>query len=141
MRRCVPRTRSSLPRRTPSLPRPARPAKPRRKAPMAEIDRWLRRMLELKGSDLHLRAAAPPMWRIHGHLAPVPDEPVVDDARLARILHEIAGEDRWQRYQEAHDIDFAYALGDEARFRVNYLYQARGCGCVLRHIPAKVLSL
>jgi twitching motility protein PilT len=108
---------------------------------MPEIDPWLRRMLELNGSDLHLRAGAPPMWRIHGHLAPIPNEAVIDDNRLGRIMRELLPADRWQQYEEALDLDFAYALGDEARFRVNYFHQLRGYGCVLRHIPARVLSL
>jgi twitching motility protein PilT len=108
---------------------------------MAEIDRWLRRMMELKGSDLHLRAGAPPMWRIHGHLAPIPDEPVLDQKRLTGLMREIARPDQWQRYEKKLDLDFAYPMGDEARFRVNYLGQLHGYGCVLRHIPAKVLTL
>src|SRR5258708_21167117 len=32
-------------------------------------------------------------------------------------------------------------MGEEARFRVNYLGELHGYGCVLRHIPAKVLTL
>jgi twitching motility protein PilT len=108
---------------------------------MAEIDRWLRRMMELKGSDLHLRSDAPPFWRIHGHLVPIPDEPVLDQNRLSQLMREIAPEDRWERFLGAKDFDFAYAMGDEARFRVNYLYQLHGLGCVLRHIPAKVQTL
>jgi twitching motility protein PilT len=108
---------------------------------MAEIDPWLRRMLELKGSDLHLRAGSPPMWRIHGHLAPIPDEPVLDQEQLTRIMRELPSEERWQRFEKTHDLDFAYPMGDEARFRVNYFCQVRGYGCVLRQIPARVLTL
>jgi twitching motility protein PilT len=108
---------------------------------MADIDPWLRKMLTLKGSDLHLRAGAPPMWRIHGHLEPIPEEPVLDQGRLERMMREIIQEERWQRFEETLDHDWAYALGDEARFRVNYLRQWNGYGCVLRHIPARVLTL
>jgi twitching motility protein PilT len=108
---------------------------------MAEIDHWLRNMLELKGSDLHLRAGAPPMWRIHGHLGPIPEEPVIDQERMARLMHEIIPAERWQRFQKTFDHDWAYAIGDEARFRVNYFQHNHGYGCVLRHIPAKVLTL
>src|SRR5437867_420934 len=108
---------------------------------MAEIDHWLRRMLELKGSDLHLRAGAPPMWRIHGHLAPIAGEKTLDQASLGSLMQEIIREDRWVKYTENLDHDFAYAMGDEARFRVNFLNQFHGYGCVLRHIPARVLTL
>jgi twitching motility protein PilT len=108
---------------------------------MAEVDPWLRRMLELKGSDLHLRAGAPPMWRIHGHLGPIEGEPKIDQERMGRLMQELLPPHRWERFTKTLDMDFAYALGDEARFRVNYFHQLRGHGCVLRHIPAKVLTL
>jgi twitching motility protein PilT len=108
---------------------------------MPEIDQWLRRMLELKGSDLHLRAGSPPRWRIHGHLAPIPGEAVLEDDRLGQLMSELLPADRWQRFRNRLDLDFAYALGGEARFRVNYFHQFRGYGCVLRHIPARVLTL
>lgn len=108
---------------------------------MAEIDRWLRRMVELKGSDLHLRAGSPPMWRLHGHLAPIPQEPVLTQEALGKLMREIASPEQWERYRERLDYDFAYAMGTEARFRVNYMFQREGYGCVLRHIPAKVLTL
>jgi twitching motility protein PilT len=108
---------------------------------MASVDPWLRRMLELKGSDLHLRAGSPPMWRIHGHLGPIAGESVIDHARLSALMCEIAPPDRWEKFEKINDMDFAYALGTEARFRVNYFRQLRGYGCVLRQIPAKVLTL
>src|SRR6185436_9272950 len=98
---------------------------------MAEIDAWLRPMLELKGSDLHLRAGYPPMWRIHGHLAPIPNEPALSNERLGGLMQEIIREDRWVKFEENLDHDFAYAMGDEARFRVNYMRTFRGYGCVL----------
>jgi twitching motility protein PilT len=98
-------------------------------------------MLQMEGSDLHLRAGSPPMWRIHGHLAPIPEEPTLDQEQLASLMQEIAPPDRWARFLRIHDMDFAYALGEEARFRVNYFKQIRGFGCVLRHIPAIVRTL
>jgi twitching motility protein PilT len=108
---------------------------------MAEIDRWLGQMLDNKASDLHLRAGAPPMWRIHGEVSAIPGEGVLESNRLGKIMREISGDVRWRRFLQKLDLDFAYALGDDARFRVNYLHQNLGYGCVLRQIPAKVLTL
>src|SRR5262245_19637840 len=108
---------------------------------MAEIDGWLKRMLANESSDLHLRAGCPPMWRIHGQMSVIPGEPVIDQNRLGKIMQEIAGKIRWKRYRERLNLDFAYALGEDARFRVNYFTQLTGFGCVLRQIPAKVLTL
>src|SRR5262245_31705663 len=132
------KTRSNSPRT--SRKRQRARQKPRRRT-MAEIDKWLRKMLENKSSDLHLRTGDPPMWRIHGKMGAIPGEPVLDNHRLGGILREITTSDRWQRFEEKLDLDFAYALGEEARFRVNYLNQIHGYGCVLRQIPARVQSL
>jgi twitching motility protein PilT len=57
------------------------------------------------------------------------------------MMHEICPAHGWERFQKHFDFDFAYALADEARFRVNYFRQIHGFGCVLRWIPAKVLTL
>ncbi len=108
---------------------------------MPEIDKWLHPMLERIGSDLHLRAGSPPMWRIHGHLGPIDGEAVIEQERMARLMSEICSEHGWARFQKTLDYDFAYAMGEAARFRVNFFSQNHGYGCVLRHIPAKVLSL
>jgi twitching motility protein PilT len=60
---------------------------------------------------------------------------------MRELLGEIAGEERWERFENGGDLDFAYAMGDEARFRANYLRQFTGYGAVFRIIPSKVLSL
>jgi twitching motility protein PilT len=108
---------------------------------MPEIDRWLRPMIERKGSDLHLRAGSPPMWRLHGHLGPIGKEPALEQERLTKVMRELVTEENWKKFEQRLDYDFAYAMGEEARFRVNYMGQLHGYGCVLRHIPAKVLTL
>jgi twitching motility protein PilT len=39
------------------------------------------------------------------------------------------------------DLDFAYEMNEDSRFRCNYLKQTSGLGCVFRLIPTKILSL
>ena len=50
------------------------------------------------------------------------DEPVLTQEMMGSILAEASGENRWERFKEKRDIDFAYSLGEKARFRVNYLH-------------------
>ena len=38
---------------------------------MFDIDAALRHLVEVGGSDLHLKAAAPPTIRVHGELSPI----------------------------------------------------------------------
>ena len=108
---------------------------------MAHIDKWLQQLLDKEGSDLHLRSGLKPMMRVHGVMIELEDEPVLTQEMMGSILAEASGERRWERFKEKRDIDFAYSLGEKARFRVNYLQQIDGHGAVLRLIPFNVLSL
>ncbi len=108
---------------------------------MAEIDALFREMTAKGGSDLHLEQGQRPKVRVNGDLEVLEASPELTEEHLRRMLGEIAGRDRWERFEGCGDLDFAYALGDEARFRANYLRQHSGFGAVFRVIPSKVLTL
>jgi len=44
-------------------------------------------------------------------------------------------------FDETHDVDFSFELGDIARFRVNVFLQRKGEAAVFRTIPSKVLTM
>ncbi len=104
------------------------------------IDDFLKRMLAVKGSDLHLGINLPPKIRVHGALQPL-EEQIITAPRMEQILHEICEERRWERFMKNHDLDFAHEIPEIARFRCNYLYNYNGMGAVLRQIPSKILTL
>lgn len=108
---------------------------------MAEIDRYFEAMLEMGASDLHLLQGQPPKVREHGHIACIPGFSVLDEALIQRLLEEICPKERWRRYLETGDMDFAYAMGQDARFRANYYNQYSGMAAVFRIIPTKILTL
>ncbi|RMG14757.1 MAG: type IV pilus twitching motility protein PilT [Planctomycetota bacterium] len=108
---------------------------------MARIDRLFLTLLEHDGSDLHLLEGQPPKLREHGHIVPMEGEaPLTHDA-LEALLAEICPPDRWESFLHLGDMDFAYALGDRARFRANYFRHQFGYGAVFRVVPSKILSL
>jgi twitching motility protein PilT len=107
---------------------------------MARIDAMFREMTAMGGSDLHLEEGRKPKVRVNGDLVDLAS-PALDGDQLRELLGEIAGEERWNRFENGGDLDFAYAMGEEARFRANYLKQFSGFGAVFRIIPSKVLSL
>ncbi len=57
------------------------------------------------------------------------------------MMSEICGPERWQRFNEIGDLDFAYEMDEHSRFRCNFLKQTHGYGCVFRLIPTKIMSL
>ncbi len=107
---------------------------------MPLIDALFDRLLELKGSDLHLGVDAPPMGRVRGELTPL-RERELSRRELEEMLFEITNDDQHKIIAEQWDLDFAYQYGTKARFRANYFYKQTGLAAVFRTIPSTILSL
>jgi twitching motility protein PilT len=107
---------------------------------LARINELFRYLKEKNGSDLHLLATQPPRVRIHGKLKDVDGWDVISNEGLKELLREICSGEQWQEFETRGDLDFAWALPGEARFRVNFLSQHNGVGAVFRIIPEKILT-
>ncbi|MBX6364115.1 MAG: type IV pilus twitching motility protein PilT [Gemmatimonadetes bacterium] len=106
---------------------------------MAQIDQFLRLMVQQKGSDLHLTCGSPPILRLHGELTRIKFRELSPQDMQA-LFYEIMTPEQRAEFEAKHDLDFAYEIPDVARFRVNLFRQRKGIGAVLRTIPSKVLS-
>ena len=107
---------------------------------MAYIDHFFQVLIESGGSDLHLAQGESPKIRRHGEILPIRDEPLTPE-EISFMLSEICSAARWQRFEELGDLDFAYEMDEENRFRVNYLKQVHGYGAVFRLIPTRIKTL
>ncbi len=107
---------------------------------MAIIDDYFRKLIELGGSDLHLAQGQPPKVRVHGSIKPITNE-ILNESYMENMMREICEPRAWERYKEKGDLDFAYEMDDDSRFRCNYLRQISGYGAVFRIIPTKIASL
>jgi twitching motility protein PilT len=107
---------------------------------MPYIDHFFQVLIEAGGSDLHLAQGQPPKIRRHGEILPIRDEPLTPE-EISFMLSEICSAARWQRFEELGDLDFAYEMDEENRFRVNYLKQVHGYGAVFRIIPTRIRTL
>jgi twitching motility protein PilT len=105
------------------------------------IHDYLRLTVDQKASDLHLIAGARPRIRSRGHLEVIEGSGELSDADVLALLEEVVPPENWEIYRRTGDTDFALAIPGIARFRVNYLRQARGAGAVFRVIPENVQSL
>lgn len=106
---------------------------------MAAIHQLFDDMLSNKASDLHLSVGYQPMIRSKGDLVAL-DYPILTIDRVNELLVEILDEERWLKFKQDWDLDFAYTYGEKARFRVNYLHKTTGPGAVFRTIPSTVLT-
>lgn len=107
---------------------------------MAYIDAYFKVLIETGASDLHLGEGQPAKIRRHGEIVPISDE-ILTRETMAYMLSEICSPSRWQRYEECGDLDFAYEMDSDTRFRCNYLKQTGGYGAVFRIIPTKIKTL
>jgi twitching motility protein PilT len=107
---------------------------------MAYIDDFFRALVEYSASDLHLAEGQPPKIRRHGEIVPIREEPLTRE-EMAFMLSEICSPQAWEKFEANGDLDFAYQMDEETRFRCNYLKQAHGYGAVFRLIPTKILTL
>jgi len=106
---------------------------------MLTIAQLLRFMASQKASDLHLSAGEQPIVRVHGDLQRI-DVPALTPDETHRLIFDIMNDGQRRAYQEKLELDFAFALDDELRFRVNVFVQNRGEGAVFRSIPTKIPS-
>lgn len=108
---------------------------------MARIDELFTYLIENGGSDLHLSEGQPPKIRSHGTVSAIPDQPVLEGESFKEMLAEICDPKAFDIYLETGDLDFAYEMDEESRFRCNYLKQQNGLGAVFRLIPTKIAPL
>ena len=91
-------------------------------------------------SDLHLSAGSPPIIRVSGTLKRVKADPLSSDD-IRTMLYSVMTEDQRAEYEKNMEIDFAIALGEKARFRVNGFTSRLGASAVFRTIPSEVPTM
>ncbi|MDM7891714.1 type IV pilus twitching motility protein PilT [Curtobacterium caseinilyticum] len=92
-------------------------------------------------SDLHVTADAPPTVRVDGSLRPaVPGGPWARNKVIAALKTLLSPEQAGQ-FDHEQELDFAYSLSPEFRFRVNYYQQRGNWGAAFRIIPTKIKTL
>ncbi len=108
---------------------------------MARIDTLFQYLIDSGGSDLHLSEGQPPKIRSHGTVSAIPDQEVLEGESFKEMLAEICDPKAFEIYLETGDLDFAYEMDEQSRFRCNFLKQQNGLGAVFRLIPTKIVPL
>ncbi|MDQ3935271.1 MAG: type IV pilus twitching motility protein PilT [Actinomycetota bacterium] len=107
-----------------------------------DLEAALRRVIEIDGSDLHLKVPARPLIRHLGHLEPIPgtDELTPEDTEGAvrQLLNDPA---KLEEFAEEHEVDFSYSLPGCSRFRVNAFRQRGVVSMVARAVPHEIRSI
>lgn len=106
-----------------------------------QIDDLLKKMVESKASDLHLKVPMPPILRVDGMLLPQEDLPKLTAKDIDSVFEQIAGEERRATFNKKHELDFSYSVSGLARFRVNVMQQRGTKSIAIRYIPYEVPTI
>ena len=105
------------------------------------VSELLIEMVAAGASDLHLTSGAPPMIRQRGELRPLGEHPVLTPETLQRSLYAMMSQKQRERFESQLELDFAYSVPAQARFRVNIYRQREALGAAFRLIPYEIKPL
>jgi len=105
----------------------------------AHIDEILRMAVERKASDIHLTTGLPPMVRVDGEVMPLPYT-IMEPMDTRRLVYDVLTDDQLSKFEQTHELDFAYSLKGTGRFRFNAYMQRNSVAGALRAIPTKIPS-
>lgn len=107
---------------------------------MAIIDSYFQHLIKAGGSDLHISEGQPPKIRVHGGIHPISDA-LLTNQQMEEMMREICEPRAWEKFLNKGDLDFAYEMDDDNRFRCNFFKQNLGFAGVFRIIPTKIATL
>jgi twitching motility protein PilT len=101
----------------------------------------LTRMVEVRASDVHLTPGFAPAIRVRGRISPMDDYPALTPQQTRDVIYSILNNDQRKRFENEQQLDFAYAIPNVARFRVNCYFQRGAISAAFRHIPQEIKSI
>jgi len=106
------------------------------------INELLTTVVDLGGSDLHLKVGNFPIARVKGHLTPLTQfKKLVQEDTIAMAYSIMTSDRQKAKFKESLDIDLAYSVPALGRFRCNIFNQRGTVGMVLRVIPRRIFSI
>src|ERR687893_919531 len=99
------------------------------------LDDLSNRLLELEGSDLHLKVGTPPAVRVRGLLTYLDDYGALRPEDTEGFLKELIPDNLVGEFEHDGEADFSYAVPGVGRFRVNAFKQRGAISIVMRFIP------
>ncbi len=105
------------------------------------IDDLLRRAVDKRASDLHLKVGNHPYLRVDGSLLALNDIPRVTPEEMLSMAFSMMTNRQKQKFKETAELDMAYGVAGLGRFRVNVFQQRGNVGMVLRVIPTKIRTI
>jgi len=104
-----------------------------------KLNHYLVKLIENKGSDLHIKSGSNIRGRINGRIVSM-SKGILSHEDSVTLAKELL-RSRFAEFVEVKSIDFTYKLNDEYRFRVNIFFQIDGVSAVFRTIPISLPTI
>lgn len=100
---------------------------------------YLNDMVKKSATDLYLTVGVPPTLRIQGELSPVGTQPIQEED-MQSILGEVLTSRQRREFDTNMELNLAFDMGKDGRFRVNVMRQRQHTGMVIRRITSQIPS-
>jgi len=108
---------------------------------MSMLD-FLKKLVELKGSDLHLIAGLQPAIRVHGELKALEDCPRLLPEAVKEIVYSILTDEQRNSFEHdpehRNELDFGYGVAGLGRFRINVHRQRGAVSAAVRALATRI---
>lgn len=105
---------------------------------LKKVRAYLKKMIEVGGSDLHIKANSVVRARINGNIVQFSGGIFSKEDALTFAKELLKG--RFGELVEHKELDLVYPYDENNRFRVNIFFQMDGVSAVFRVIPVKIPS-
>ena len=105
-----------------------------------DVNEILKTAVEKDASDIHLKAGAPPVFRVHRELR-AEGSVTLNPEDIRWFFDQIANERQRQIFQDSMELDFSYADPQVGRFRVNAFMQLGTISLVFRWVRKQIPDL
>ena len=100
---------------------------------------YLAKLVERKGSDLHIKSNAPVRGRVAGDIVEISPDILLKEDTL--MLAKELLRSRFGELVEKKSVDFTFKLNEYYNFRANVFFQMEGVSCVFRTIPTRIPTI
>jgi len=93
-----------------------------------DINELLHKLMEMKGSDLHISVGCTPVYRVNGVLIYAGNYKLTP-ADTENLVKQVTTEEQIKEINDVGDYDMSYAIQSLGRFRIN-IFKQRGSYCI-----------
>ncbi len=106
-----------------------------------DLNQILVEALSQEASDVHIKAGAPPIFRVNGALKPWNKMKPFDLNDVSKVAFDLMNDWQKERFIKNREVDMGYEVYGLGRFRVNVFQQRGKMRIALRIVPYQIKNL